>query len=463
MSQFDGSSTACQLSSELASGRLSASSLVDDCLDRIARHDPRLSAFIEVYADDARQAAQQADLAVRAGRRLGPLQGMPIALKDLIEMEGRITTAGSAAWKNRRSTRTATVVRRLVQQGAIIVGKTHTVEFATGSWGTNQHMGTPRNPWDRDVMRAAGGSSSGSGVAVAAGFVPLALGTDTGGSGRVPASWCGLTALRPSRGRISFAGIIPLSHSLDTVSPMARSVGDVALLYRALEGADLADRRTVGLPPQGARSASRRTGDRLVLATLPDADRARVADEVLRAYDASVEVFRAAGAHIVQPDLPHGFDEVAPLNNSIMCTEGYAVHRRMVDDPTQPLDEDVRLRLAGGRNTMACAYLELLERRRAMSARTQEAFRHIDALLTPTTATAALAVADIDQTQSSAYFTRYANFFDLTALALPNGATPGGLPTSLQIIGARYDESLVLDIGALYQSQTNWHTRRPPP
>ncbi len=463
MSQFDGSNTACELSEALENGRLSSSELTDRCLDRIAAHDGRLGSFVEIHAEDARMAARQADLAARTGHRLGPLQGIPIALKDLIEMEHHVTTAGCAAWRTRQSRRTATVARRLIQQGAVILGKTHTVEFAAGSWGTNQRMGTPRNPWDPGVFRAPGGSSSGSGVAVAAGFVPWALGTDTGGSGRVPASWCGLTALRPSRGRISLSGIIPLSETLDTVSPMARSVEDVALLYRALEGPDSLDRRTQALPPRGGRSASRRTGDRLVLATLPRADRTLVQGDVLDAYDESVEFFRQMGAEIVEADLPHGFDEVARLNLSIMCTEGYAVHRQMLEDPAQPLDEDVRLRLLTGRDTQAWAYLDSLDRRRSMCARTNEAFSRIDALLTPTTATAAPALADVDQSKSAAHFTRYANFFDLVALALPNGRTRGGLPTSLQILGATYEESIVLDIGALYQGRTDWHRRKPPP
>ena len=181
------------LAAKLKSRSISPVDIVATCLERIARLDPKLHAFVEVYEAEARLAAEAADKAIRSGHAVGPLHGIPIALKDLIELEGRVATGGTAVWRDRRATRTATLAQKLISAGMIVIGKTHTVEFAFGGWGTNQHLGTPWNPWDAKTHRTPGGSSSGSGVAVAARMVPCALGTDTGGSVRVPAAWCGIT------------------------------------------------------------------------------------------------------------------------------------------------------------------------------------------------------------------------------------------------------------------------------
>src|SRR5262247_3463677 len=201
-------------------------------------------AFIAVYDADARLAAEAADKAIRSGHRIGPLHGVPIALKDLVDLQGRVTTGGSKVWAERVSPTTATLAQRLIAAGMIVLGKTHTVEFAMGSWGTNTHMGTPRNPWDPAVHRTPGGSSSGSGVAVAAGLAPIAIGTDTGGSVRLPAAWCGIVGLKVTVGRISTYGVLPLSSTLDTPGPLARSVEDAAILFNVLQGFDPLDDRT---------------------------------------------------------------------------------------------------------------------------------------------------------------------------------------------------------------------------
>src|SRR5712671_8082434 len=226
------------LASEITARRLSPVDLVDALLDRIQAKDGKLHAFVEVYRDEARLAAEAADKAIRSGHAIGPLHGVPIALKDLIEIEGRVTTGGSMVWRDRRSAVTATLARKLIAAGLIVLGKTHTVEFAMGGWGTNQHLGTPWNPWDLAVPRTPGGSSSGSGVAVAAGLAPWAIATDTGGSVRLPASWCGLSGLKTTIGRVSTYGVLPLAATLDTPGPIARDVEDAALLLTVLQGAD---------------------------------------------------------------------------------------------------------------------------------------------------------------------------------------------------------------------------------
>src|SRR5438270_4482701 len=273
------------LASEIAARRLSPVDLVDALLSRIRAQDEKLHAFVEVYGEAARLAAEAADKAIRSGHAIGPLHGIPIALKDLIEIQGRVATGGSMVWRDRRSPVSATLARRLIAAGLIFIGKTHAVEFAMGGWGTNQHRGTPWNPWDPAVARTPGGSSSGSGVAVAAGMAPWAIGTDTGGSVRLPASWCGLTGLKTTIGRVSTYGILPLSPTLDTPGPMARSVEDAALLYQVMQGPDALDPRTRGISPSDPMPMLRRGVRGLRLARMPEVERDGVDGEVLAAYD----------------------------------------------------------------------------------------------------------------------------------------------------------------------------------
>src|SRR5258705_6617021 len=238
-----------RLAADIAVRRLSPVDIVEALLSRIEAQNPKLHAFIDVYASDARLAAEAADRAIRSGHAVGPLHGVPIALKDLVDLEGRVTTGGSKVWAKRVSPVTATLARRLIGAGMIVLGKTHTVEFAMGGWGTNTHMGTPWNPWDAKVHRTPGGSSGGPGGAVAARLAPVAIGTDTGGSVRIPAAWCGIVGLKVTAGRISTYGVLPLSSTLDTPGPLTRSVEDAALIYRVLSGADPRDPPTLRWAP----------------------------------------------------------------------------------------------------------------------------------------------------------------------------------------------------------------------
>ena len=451
-----------QLSQALQSRRLSPVELTEAFLARIAALDPRLHAFVEVYADEARLAARGAESAIRAGHSVGPLHGVPIALKDLIELDGRIVTGGCEVWKARRATRTATLAQRLIAQGMIVLGKTHTVEFAMGGWGTNSRRGTPWNPWDPKRQRTPGGSSSGSGVAVAAGLAPWAVGTDTGGSVRLPASWCGITGLKTTIGRVSTYGVLPLSPTLDTPGPMARSVEDTALLYVAMQGADPLDPRTGHLPYTDPMPQLRRGVRGMRLARMPDAERQHASADVLAAYDRSVAELERLGAEIVALDLPFLFADVAAYNLRIMAAESYAILHELIDDESAPLDPHVRPRIAAGASISAKAYIEALQIREAMKLKFAAALDGIDALLTPTTMTTALPLEEVDQTKAPAHFTRFGNFLDLCALALPNGIAPDGLPTSLQIVCRAYDEATALRIGWAYQNATDWHLRRPP-
>jgi aspartyl-tRNA(Asn)/glutamyl-tRNA(Gln) amidotransferase subunit A len=450
------------MSAEIAARRLSPVEIVDAALKRIEAADGKLHAFVEVYDKEARLAAEAADKAVRSGHAIGPLHGIPIALKDLIEIEGRVTTGGSQVWRERRSSHTATLARRLISAGLIVIGKTHTVEFAMGGWGTNQHRGTPWNPWDPRIARTPGGSSSGSGVAVAAGFAPWAIGTDTGGSVRLPASWCGLTGLKTTIGRVSAHGILPLAPTLDTPGPMARSVLDAALLYNAMQGPDSLDPHTRGIEPSDPTPLLKRGVCGLRLARMPESERIGVASDVLAAYDASVDVLARLGAEIVPVALPRRMTDFTDLTGRIIGAEGYFLLGHLVDDMSLLIDDAVRPRIGAGRSISARDYLRALSEREQAKREFAATLDGIDALLTPTTLTAAIPLGNVDQSSTPAHFTRFVNALDLCALALPNGFTADGLPLSLQIVCRGYEEATALRLGWAYQEETDWHERRPP-
>ena len=462
MSDIDPAfASAAELGRAIQARTLSPVDAVDALLGRIDRLEPKLQAFTEVLSADARLAAEGADRAIRSGHGVGPLHGVPVVLKDLIDLEGRITMGGSAAHRARRAARTATIARRLIGQGMIVLGKTHTVEFAYGGWGTNQHLGTPRNPWDPETPRTPGGSSSGTGVAVAARMAPWGIGTDTGGSVRLPAAFCGLTGLKVTVGRVSTWGIVPLSTTLDTPGPLARTVEDVALLYEAISGPDLRDPTTRGIAPDAPWPVLNRGVRGLRLGRMPAAEREGVAADMLAAYDAALDLLAGQGAEIVDVALPFRFSDCVAMSQ-ITNAEAYFVNGALAEDPSAPLGDAVRARILAGAQVSAQDYLATLHRRAAMKLHYAAAVEGIDALLTPTTECAAVALAEVDEAHLPSRFTRFGNLLDLCGLSLPNGFTATGLPLSLQIVCRGYDEAMALRIGQAYQRVTDWHLRRPP-
>ena len=454
--------TVQQLSAEIQSGRLSPVELMNSLLDSIAKHDGKLHAFVALYRDEARLAAEAADKAIRAGHSVGPLHGIPIALKDVVEIEGRVTSGGSKVWQDRVSTTTATLVHKIKAAGMIVLGKTHSVEFAMGGWGTNQYLGTPWNPWDHETPRTPGGSSSGSGVAVGARLVPCAIGTDTGGSVRLPAAWCGVVGLKATVGRISTHGILPLAPTLDTPGPLTRSVEDPALLFKMLQGLDPLDTRTFRRAPDDPMPTLRRGVAGLRLAVLPEAERTKVHPEVLAAYDDSLDLLRGLGAQLFNVTLPLKFSDFAALTGQLIGAEGYSILGDIVDRLDLPVDDAVRPRIQIGKSLSARDYLQVLVEREELKQKFANVFENIDALLTPTTAMPAIPVTEVDQSSSPAVFTRMVNLLDLCALSLPNGFTRKGLPISLHIICKGYDEALALRVGWAYEQATDWLARLPP-
>jgi aspartyl-tRNA(Asn)/glutamyl-tRNA(Gln) amidotransferase subunit A len=451
-----------RLCDRMTRGEISPVDIVEGYLKRIARYDDKLHAFIEVYADDARMAAKAAADAMASGHRIGPLHGIPVAVKDIVEIEGRVTTGGCGAWRDRRSPTTATLVQKMMAAGMIVLGKTHTVQFAMGGWGTNQQFGTPWNPWDLEVHRTPGGSSAGSGVAVAAGLAPWAIGTDTGGSVRLPSGWCGLAGLKTTIGRISTYGVQPLAATLDTPGPMARDVEDAALLVGVLQGEDPRDRRTRGIVDIDPMSALKRGARGLRVAVMPRREREGVDPEILACFDAALDVLASLGAEVVQLDaLPLSFAEFAERTGTIIYAEGYSVVGDLCDDANLPLDEDVRPRILAGKSVSARQYLDALAEMDRIQSQFAAALDAFDALATPTVGTPAIALDDVDQGSTPAGFTRAVNLLERCALTVPNGFTRGDLPSGLQFIGRPYDEATVLRLGWAYEQATDWHTRIP--
>lgn len=450
-----------QLCRDLSAGHITARQLTELYLARIARFDEQLHAFVTVFADAALAAAAAADQRREAGENLGPLHGIPVACKDIIEYQGQQTTWGCKALAGRISQETATVITRLENAGAIVLGKTHTVEFALGGWGTNEHCGAPWNPWDLAVHRCSGGSSSGSGVASAAGLAAVTLGTDTGGSVRLPSSFCGLAGLKPTFGRVSNAGVMPLSTTLDTVGPLARCVEDAALVYNCLQGPDPLHPQTQLHSPDDPLPMLRDGVAGMRLAALPASEREVVSAPVLAAYDESLQVLRSLGAEIVQIDLPRSFAEYREASGTIISAEGYSNTWELVDREELPLDRHVRARMLPGRAISAKHYLLALRTIAQWRAEFAEATNGIDALLTPTSTTTAIPVADVDEAVVPAYFTRATNILGWCALALPNGYCDAGLPTSLCIQGHPFDEARVLRIGWALEQATASERRLP--
>lgn len=442
--------SAAELASLIASHRVSSTQVIEAFLHRISKLDPQLHAYVNVHGEAARAAALKADQALASGQAIGPLHGVPIAVKDLIEIEGEVTTGGSAHYQHRRSTFTAPVIRHLIEQGMIILGKTHTVEFAFGGWGTNQHMGTPRNPWDANVHRVPGGSSSGSGVAVAANLAPWALGTDTGGSVRLPASFCGITALKTTAGRIPSYGVMPLSLTLDTVGPMARSVADVALLYSAM------------LPVPGARPDLARHANvaGMRLGRITESERDGVDSEVLAAYDHALDLLRGLGAEIVDVEMPFRLWSFGQKTH-ISRAEAYFFTGHLAEDAAVTMDDDVRRKTLDGKDVSLSEYIEMRARQKKDQADLLAAMTGVDALLTPTTDFPAIAVDDVKPDRPAGRFSRFVNFCELCALALPSGFSSSGLPLSLQIVCRGLDEDTALRVGSAYQNATDWHQRAP--
>jgi aspartyl-tRNA(Asn)/glutamyl-tRNA(Gln) amidotransferase subunit A len=451
----------------IAEKRLSSHEVTRSCLHRIAQWQPRLNAFMSIEAEAALKAADAADAALAKGNHRGVLHGVPLAHKDMYYDAGKVVTCGSLIRRDFVAKTTATALQRLKDAGSIRLGSLQMAEFAYGPTGHNFHHGAVHNPWV--FGHITGGSSSGSGSAVAARLTFAALGSDTGGSIRMPAHFCGVTGLKTTYGRISRAGAMPLSQSLDTVGPLARTVEDCALLMGLMAGPDPEDltASTAPVPDYMAATSGSIKGIRIGVPSAfyvddLDADVARILDD-------TIAVLKREGAQVVQVELPDQRQLTAACQ-LVLAVEAAAFHKRWLIERPQDYGPQVLMRLQNGLAIPGVSYLEALRWRGPALAAHIAATADVDAVIAPVAPVAAPTIAESDignspdaesVIQRLTRFTRPINYLGLPSLAVPSGFTAKGLPVAMQLIGRSFDEATLLKIGAAFQRSTDFHDKVP--
>jgi aspartyl-tRNA(Asn)/glutamyl-tRNA(Gln) amidotransferase subunit A len=454
--------SATDLGRTLARGEVTSEALVTELLARIRTYDPLLNAFVEVYGDAALLAARESDGRRSRNRAKGPLDGIPFAVKDPFDVEGHATLAGSKASSTVAAAHSATAVRRLLAEGMVLVGKTHTVEFAYGSWGTNPSCGTPVNPRDPLVQRVPGGSSSGSGVAVAAGLVPVALGTDTGGSVRSPSALCGIVGMKTSPGVIGRGGVQPLALVFDTVGPMTRSVEDAALVLAALQGEDPDDPATFSVPRADPLADLNNGVAGLTLRhpTMNDLEAAEPG--ILERFKETLADLEAMGAVIEEKPLPCPLETYASLAANITTVEAWNRFRHLIETENSFVDPEIANRMSRGRTMSVTDYLGYLEQRRLMQTEFHRYFAGADAILLPSSPITAKPIAGAHNAPAPfGLFTRLASLMDLASLSIPMGDAEG-LPSAVQIMVRRCADPLALRIGRALEVRRGGLFAPPP-
>jgi len=442
--------------------KLSPVEYVAALLDRAGRLDSRYHAFIRLTPELALAEARQAEKEIAGGNWRGPLHGIPTGLKDIIDCTGVPTTAHSKVLAENVAAQDAMVTQRLKSAGAIMMGKLATHEFAIGGPSFDLPWPPAVNPWGGNHF--PGGSSSGSGVALAAGMLPAALGTDTGGSVRNPASMCGITGMKPTYGRVSRRGVLPLAYSLDHVGPMTRTVRDNALLLQALAGHDPDDPGSADVPvPQYAADLERGVkGLKLGLVRHFYAEDMQAHPEQVEAIDRAAAVLRGLGAEVREIRL-------APLQDYATCTriiircEAFAIHRRWLAERPEDYGNLARQRILDGAAVSAADYIDAQRLRGRLTRRTLETFAGLDAALTASSLDPACRIDDADAC-ARLYPRQARQPFNVTgqpAIAIPAGFTQDGLPLSLQLIGHPWQEAMLYRIARAYERATGWTERHP--
>ncbi len=422
-------------------GQMTSLDAVRQSLAAIDRLDGKLHAFVLRLDGRALAIAAERDAERAAGHLRGPLHGVPVAVKDLFDIAGERTGAGSRAFPDHRAEASATAVRRLEAAGAVIVGKTHTVEFAFGGWGTNPVLGAPWNPHDLRVHRAPGGSSSGSAVAVAAGMVPLALGTDTGGSVRIPAAFCGLFAHKSSPGLIGRGGLRYLSPSHDSIGAFATSMRDVQAAIAFLAGPDPEDPASLA----GPALLPGETGAPLRLATLDDPALDLMDAEVADRFGSALATLSRRHGPVPRLRLPGTLATMCEKAGRLMSAESYRSLSDITENPATDVAPEIRARINLGREISEADVADLHRLKAAWKAEFAERFAPFDVLVMPGAAILPPPIAEIDQANMIlSIFGRFVNMLDLCAASVPVGLSRQGLPIGLQLIGRSGDDGRVL-------------------
>ena len=455
--------TAAEIGAAYAARRFSPVELVKALLDRIASLEPRLHAFIKLDSKAALAAARLAEQEIFAGRARGPLHGVPVGIKDIIDIAGQPTTCHSKIRLKNVARIDAEVVSRLRAAGAILLGKLSLHEFAIGGPSFDLPFAPARNPWNLD--HHPGGSSSGSGAALAAGFLPIALGTDTGGSIRNPAGTCGVVGLKPTYGLVSRRGVFPLAFTLDHIGPMARSVRDAALALDVLAGHDARDPGSAVIAQRGFGADLERGARGLRVGFVRHFHESDMIahPEVTRALDEVAKVLKREGAVVRDIKLPR-LQDLAGAHRVIMLAEAWAVHAQWLRERPADYAEMSRRKLMGGAFLSAGDYVHAQQRRLQLTDAVSDAFREVDILVCANSHDPACRIDDEGEIART-YPRQARSPFNLTghpALAMMCGLSKAGLPIALQMVGRMHDEATLLRAAAAYERATDWHTRRPP-
>jgi aspartyl-tRNA(Asn)/glutamyl-tRNA(Gln) amidotransferase subunit A len=450
-----------QASELLRQGSLSPVELTTECLARIERLNPRLNAFITVTADSALAQARQAESEIQRGEWRGPLHGIPVALKDLIDTAGVRTTAASSLFKDRIPAEDAEVVRRLKAAGAVLLGKQNLHEFAYGGSSMVSYFGEVRNAWNTEHI--TGGSSGGSATAVAAGLGFGAIGTDTAGSVREPAALCGVVGLKPTYGRVSARGVIPLSVSLDHVGPFARTVADVAIILQAIAGFDAKDKTSVDHPVEDYVTAIGKSLKPLRIGIPRKFFFEDLDPDVSSAINHALSGLQAMGAELRDLEMPISTDR------TLQSAEAYAFHAAFIARSPELYQSETLRRIRTGENVSQATLLECRQELESMRREIAVTFDDVDLLVTPTTPIPAPSIAELQKNPDMLRprellllrNTRPINVWGLPAISIPCGFTPAGLPIGMQIIGPHWGEARVLQLAHAYEQATAWHKRQP--
>ena len=442
--------------------RLSPLELTQAYLERIERLNPSLNCFITITPELALEQARRAEQAlVKSGAEFGSLQGIPMALKDLFDTAGILTTAGSSFFAQRVPDQDAEVVTRIRQAGAILLGKLNMHEIALGVTNVNPHYGPCRNPWD--TQRVSGGSSGGSAVALAARFCLGSLGSDSGGSIRIPASLCGVVGLKPTYGRVSLRGVVPLSWHTDHVGPLALTVMDAAILLGVIAGYDPDDPSSLQVPVDDYLTHIQDGVRDWRIALASDAYFDEVDVEVKTAIVAATQTFAELGAQVEPAAFP-GARRAAQANGLMVTSDAAAFHRDRLESQPRGFGADVLQRLRFGAAYTSTEYIQARRSQTILRRQFEQFFEQYDLLLTPATPVAAPLIEGPDAVEQARLLTRYTAPFNLTglpALSLPCGFTRQGLPIGLQLVARPWAEATLLRAAQAYEQATAWHTRIP--
>ncbi len=464
----DANLTIARLAALIRRRKISPVELTDAFLERIARLQPALNAFITVTADTARKQAMGAEREISKGRYRGPLHGIPLTLKDLFYTSGIRTTGGSKILRRFIPKENAVVVDRLIAAGSILLGKTNLHEFAYGVTSINPHYGPVHNPWD--LRRVPGGSSGGSAAAVSAALGVASLGTDTGGSIRIPSAACGVVGLKPTRGLVSLRGVIPLASSLDHVGPICRSVEDAALILDVIAGPEAFPSRLSGKYSPSS-TAGLRDGVRGIRVGIPRQYFFNRVQKVVRSSVlAACAVLSKLGAKLREVDL-QGVEESAALVGTITVGEALSYHLDWLEKRAADYGADVRSRMEGNKGQTTVEYLRAQKRREYLSELFDGVLESVDVLAVPTLPVLPPLIEqkEIDWGRSREdvraallRFTRPGNLTGLPAISLPCGMSAEKLPVGIQLIGRRFDEPTLLRVAYAYEQATPWHEMFPP-